>query len=178
MIMNKFLCSLLLGLAVLANANDVLNISTQCNNGSSGSNQYNQPKIGAASCYLTAVSVTPGFDLRLQNESCFFFDSGIKFPGSELNSSLNLQNQSIPIRFVIFEDEKEYNSVQAIVQTAYATRTPVLVIFANPKIKLYELNTFMGSKRKTEKNCYIARDLNNAVTSINCPIQSIQLGAN
>lgn len=160
--------------AVFAIARDVLDISSYCNNGYSASNQYNVPQIADSSCYLNTVAVTPGLDMNILGLSYFFFDTNVDFPGSDLK----LGNQSVPIRFVVFDDEANYNAVQALIQTAYATRAPVTIIFANPKLKKYEFSEFMLSKRKTEKKCYVAKDLNNDVVSINCPIQSILLGLN
>jgi len=90
-----------------------------------------------------------------------------------------MNNKDVPIRFVVYEDEKDYNAIQAIVQTAYATRTAVSIIFENPNIEgnHYDYETFL-TKRKTESKCYVNEDLKGNIAFVNCPIQAIQLSSN
>lgn len=168
--MKKFLIAFMLFFAAFANAKDYLNVNSQCNDGMS-STTVNQLGMSPTSCSLIATKIAPGLDLHLQGEglSMFFFDSFVY---------VTLNNVDIPIRFVVFEDEKDYNAIQAIAQTAYATRTPVSVIFQNPMRAggLYDLATF-NTKRTTEKTCYKSV-VNGSIVSINCPIQSIQLNLN
>ena len=155
---------------VFANANDLLEVSKQCNGALTGT--INRPEIPPASCSVTAKKIAPGFNVSLQGEgpSMFFFDVYV---------DVNLNNKNIPIRFIVFEDEKDYNAIQAIVQTAYAMRSLVSIILPNPTVsmKLYDLSVF-NVKRKTEKACYKSVALDGSIVAINCSIQSIQLSAN
>lgn len=158
--------------AMYAHANDLLDVQKQCNNGYTPTGNYAQPAISETSCVLTATRIAPGFDIHQQtdNPSLFFFDSFIY---------VKMNNKDVPIRFVVYEDEKDYNTIQAIVQTAYATRTAVSIIFENPNIEgnHYDYETFL-TKRKTESKCYVNEDLKGNIAFVNCPIQSIQLSSN
>ncbi len=125
------------------------------------------PGINQGDCRLETTRIMPGFDLNLQaGVTRFFFDTFFSF---QKEGSTN----PLPIRFVIWEDEKEYNAIQAIVQTAYATRAPLTIIFTNPNVKLWNFTDhYINTDRKTSKACYSTGDM------IYCPIKSIQLGSN
>jgi hypothetical protein len=181
--MKWILSVLVLFFAVFANADDVLDVKTQCNNGpissssstSSSSSANRVVGLADTSCYLIATTIRPGFDLPVESDgpSSFYFDQ---------NYSIQLKNvkKPVPIRFVVYEDESNYNAVQAIVQTAYATKAPLSVIFANPTLrsKPYDLDTYLTKKRKKDKNCYTSEDVKEGVIALNCPILSIQLHSN
>lgn len=158
--------------AVYAQANDLLDVQKNCNNGHSETGDYARPAIAETSCFLTTARIAPGFDIHQQtdNPTVFFFDSFVY---------IKMNNKDVPIRFVVYEDEKDYNTIQAIVQTAYATRAAVSIIFSNPKIEdnLYDYETFL-TKRKTDSKCYVNSDLEGNIAFVNCPIQSIQLSSN
>ncbi|MBR6942963.1 MAG: hypothetical protein IKH55_07880 [Fibrobacter sp.] len=174
--MKKILFTIMFVLAVFANADGLLDVNTYCNDGKNPvTNEYNQPGITDTSCVLVATKVNPGFDMPVPVSGgipWFFFDSGttINIPG---------YTKPVGIRFCVFSDEANYNAVQAIVQTAYATRAPVSIIFSNPTRtgKPYDLATF-HARRANDKNCFKAEDLNGDIVSIVCPIESIQLGSN
>ena len=160
-------------ITVFAHANDLLDVQKDCNNGHSKTGDYAQPAIAESSCILTAMRIAPGFDIPQKNDNrptLFFFDTFVY---------MKLNDKDIPIRFLVYEDEKDYNTIQAIVQTAYATRANVSIIFANPNIadNLYEYETFL-TKRKTENKCFVNKDLKGNVAFINCKIQTIQLSSN
>lgn len=160
---------------VSAHASDFLNvldISQQCNNGHVITKIYAQPGISETSCVMNATRIAPGFDLYLQTDypSFFFFDTFVY---------IKINNKDVPLRFVVYEDEKDYNAIQAIVQTAYAKHSAVSVIFANPMLpgNLYDFKSFFA-RRKTEKICYTNNDLNGEIAFVNCSIQAIQLSSN
>ena len=157
---------------VCVHANELLDVQKQCNDGYSATGNYAQSGISETSCVLTATRIAPGFDIHKQTDipTLFFFDSFVY---------VKMNNKDIPIRFVVYEDEKDYNAIQAIVQTAYATRTAVSIIFENPNIEgnHYDYETFL-TKRKTESKCYVNEDLKGNIAFVNCPIQSIQLSSN
>lgn len=136
----------------------VLNVAEQCSLAAG---------VEQNDCRLKTSKIMPGFDLNLQNGATrFFFDS---FFSIQVNGSSN----PLPIRFVIWEDEKEYNAIQAIVQTAYATRTTLSIIFVNPHHETYVFSDdYVNTIRKTSKACYSAGGM------FYCPIKSIQLDPN
>ena len=136
--------------AVFVHANDLLDVQKQCNNGYLATDNYTRPRISEASCVLTATRDAPGFDIHKQTGKStlfFFFDS---FVCAKKN------NKDISIRFVVYENDKDYNAIQTIVQTAYATRVTIEIIFDNPAMTncRYDYVTFL-SKRKTESECYV-----------------------
>ena len=159
---------MLLGLsAVFANAqgtglNHLLDVNSKCSSTSSV-----LPGIEVGECRLDVSKMAPGFELHLQDgRTRFFFES---FYSIKMNVN---DNSGLPIRFVVWEDEKEYNAIQAIVQTAYATRAPLSIVFDNPKKSVYNLDEYyITTTRKREKTCYLKDNI------IYCPIKSIQLGA-
>lgn len=158
------MCTLL---TVVANAQSptgftIIDKNTQCS-----SLQSIIPGIEKGDCRIEATRIMPGFDLNLQaGTTRFFFDSFFSFPKNGTSISL-------PIRFVIWEDEKEYNAIQAIVQTAYATRAPLTVIFKNPDVEFWDFSAdYVDTERKSSKSCYSTGDM------FYCPIKSIQLGSN
>lgn len=158
------MCTLL---TVVANAQSPIGFTIIDKNTQCSSSQSNIPGIELGDCRLEATKIMPGFDLNLQAGSTrFFFDSFFSFPKNGTSISL-------PIRFVIWEDEKEYNAIQAIVQTAYATRAPLTVIFKNPDVEYWDFSAnYVDTGRKSSKSCYSTGDM------FYCPIKSIQLGSN
>ena len=150
-------------LAVITNAQNPIGFTIIDQN----TTHCSAPGINQGDCRLEATKIMPGFDLNLQaGVTRFFFDTFFSFQKEGTTNSL-------PIRFVIWEDEKEYNAIQAIVQTAYATRAPLTVIFTNPNVKLLNFTDhYINTERKTSKACYSTGDM------IYCPIKSIQLGSN
>ncbi len=158
-------------LTVCANANQLFDANSDCNT----SSIINQPDVPKNSCRMLVSRTAPGFNLANSANalSLFFFNS---------NYSISLDKNSglLPIRFVVFEDERDYNAIQAIVQTAYATRAPLSINFSNPTVDILDEDSFMNSKKsgKIEKRCYKVLNSNGKTALIHCPIQSIQLGSN
>lgn len=185
--MKKLLFVFIFIFAIFANA-EYLNTTTQCNNGPLSSNSasssssstssasgYNQSGIPPASCVLATTHIAPGFGLSatVNDPSFFYFDSGYLVNLSGIGNGIR-------IRFVVYEDEKDYNAIQALVQTGYATRAPVHVIFENPTVSVIDYATYKALKKTGNqgKTCYTVSDLNNQVSVLNCPIQAISLDAN
>ena len=173
-------------LAMWAGAEDVLDAGTFCNDGkmheyakADGTKEirYNLPAIPDTSCYLVATEVKPGINISPAGVSLFFFDQNFSF---SLNVKENgvVKKKTLPMRFVIFEDEKDYNAIQAIVQTAYASRGSLSLIFTNPGVKTYDFSTYIQSKRKKESWCYTTTDASGNVIQLQCPVQSVQLFPN
>lgn len=151
-------------------ADELLDVTKNCNKGHSAEGEYVQPGISEASCVLSTSRIHPGFDLDFQKvglPSRFFFDTFV---------NVKMNDKEIPIRFFVFEDEKEYNAIQALIQTAYATRSSVSVIFANPMLSenLYDYETFLTKRKKTKK-CYTNNNIKGVISYVNCSIESIIL---
>lgn len=158
-------------LTISANAYEFFDTKTQCNT----SSEINQPNIPKKSCRMHVVRTAPGFNFANSSDdpSFFFFDSNYSI-------SLDKNSDPLPIRFIVLDDEKNYNAIQAIVQTAYATRAPLSINFANPTTDILDEDSFMNSKKSgtLEKRCYKVANLKGKTILIHCPIQSIQLGSN
>lgn len=158
-------------LTVCANANQLFDANSDCNT----SSIINLPDVPKNSCRMLVSRTAPGFNFADSANalSLFFFDSNYSI-------SLNKNSELIPIRFVVFEDETNYNAVQAFVQTAYATRAPLLINFSNPSTNLLDEISFINSRKSgnIEKRCYKVLNSNGKTALIHCPIQSIQLGSN
>ena len=197
----KKIFSLLFVLVTIVHAYDAFDTSTQCNDGmlgvtsssssknsssssqntsssssskkSSSSSGYNQPEIPPASCSMLATRIAPGFNLSgtASDPSLFFFDTFYY---------IKINNKDLRVRFVIYDDEKDFNSIQAIVQTAYATRAPLSINFPNPMLNVLDYNSYINFKKSGQPKyvCYTVSDLTGLATSLLCPIQSIQLGTN
>lgn len=154
------MCTLL---SVIANAQSPIGFTIIDQN----TTHCSAPGINQGDCRLEATKIMPGFDLNLQaGVTRFFFDTFCSFQKEGTTNPL-------PIRFVVWEDEKEYNAIQAIVQTAYATRAPLTVIFKNPDVEYWDFSAdYVDTGRKSSKSCYSTGDM------FYCPIKSIQLGSN
>ena len=183
--MKKLLFVFIFIFAIFANA-EILNTATQCNNGSFSSNSasssssstssasgYNLPEIPSASCALAATHIAPGFDLSATASNPSDFDSGYLVNLSGIGNGIR-------IRFVVYEDEREYNAIQALVQTAYATRAPIHVVFENPTVNVLDYATYVNLRKigNQGKTCYTVPDLNNQVKVLYCPIKGINLEKN
>ena len=167
--MKKSIFTLLIAMmAVFANAQQDADgliplAQASCNFGPGST--LNVQGIPDTSCSIMVTNIGPGFEVPLPNDGSvqFFFDSGYK---------VNLSgNQKKMIRFNVFENEKEYKGIQALVQTAYATRAPLYVIFVNPLYTNYPFAN-IGSKRSSSQACY------DTGLYYYCPVQAIQLGSN
>lgn len=164
-------------LAVFANAQDIINPERSCNDGKkhlytnqSGTQEmrYNLPNIPETSCVITVEHISPGHNNAPTGTTIFFFDHELK---------IKKDQKDVSIRFVVYNDDVNYNALQALVQTAYAMRSKMTVIFENPTLELLTENEFY-SKRKTTQKCYAVNNLSDEIASINCPIQSIGLERN
>lgn len=135
---------------------------TACNMGSS---QNSNPGIPAESCSITSFKIAPGTNTSLNGSSMFFFDQDVT-----ANLVINGIQKNLPIRFVVYSDEKDYNTVQVLIQTAFASRSSLSVIFVNPLYKLLQSDSHLSNRA-----CYINKDRDGNVININCPIQAIQI---
>lgn len=58
--------------------------------------------------------------------------------------------ENVPLRFIIYSNEPNYHSMQALTQTAFATNAKLSVIFENPELS-QNLTTTAANGRKV---CY------------------------
>lgn len=165
--MKRIILFLLL-LAFFADARDFLN-QFNCNDGikrdydNNGIPRHRNPGIPETSCFIETGAISIGANFMIGGYSSFFLDQEIYF-------KTNANAPEYPIRFVVYSDEKNYNMVQALVQTAYATRARVELIFVNPKYKILSTDSHLS-----DQTCFSNNDSSGKMVSINCPIQSIRL---
>ena len=168
---------LALVLAVLANAQDIINPDKSCNDGQqhqytnqSGTQEtrYNLPNIPKTSCVISAEHFAPGHNNAPTGSTFFFIDQNLK---------IRRNQQDIALRFVVYNDEVNYNAIQALAQTAYATRSKLTIVFENPNLELLTEAQFIANRRTTQK-CFSISNLSGNIASINCPVQSIELDMN
>ncbi|MCF0215763.1 MAG: hypothetical protein HUK21_04760 [Fibrobacteraceae bacterium] len=76
-----------------------------------------------------------------------------------------------PIRFYVHSSDFTYKELQAILQTAYATRSSVGIIYANPSEGGAGLAKDSSLTNVTTQQCRII----DALSALYCPIQSIAL---
>lgn len=148
-------------LAYFAFAQRVLD-QAACNMGNS---QNSNMGIPAESCSITSFKISPGTNTSLNGSSMFFFDQDVT-----VNLVVNGAQKNLPIRFVVYSDEKDYNTVQVLIQTAFASRSSLNVIFVNPFYKILQSDNHLNSQ-----TCYVNKDRGGNAVSINCPIQAIQI---
>lgn len=132
-----------------------------CNSPSDDSNKG----VPGTSCNFVAKTITPGLNAAFAGESAFFFDADVYAP-----MIVDGKSKLIPLRFFSYENDKTYNTIQALVQTAYATRASMNVIFLNPFYTLLE-----SDKHVSSESCYKNKDRAGNFVSINCRVQAIQL---
>ncbi len=172
---------------ICAQANEIFDLESQCNKGelglksssskkassSSSAAGYNHSEIPSASCSMLVTKLAPGFNFseKAGDRSQFYFDTFY---------DVVLNGVTLRVRFFVCDDEKDYNAIQAVVQTAYATRTTLSINFVNPQVNVLNFDEYENLKNKGTlvKTCYFAHDLTQAATTLYCPIQSIQLGYN
>lgn len=148
-------------LVYFAFAQRVLN-QAACNMGNS---QNSNMGIPAESCSITSFKISPGTNTSLNGSSMFFFDQDVT-----VNLMINGTQKNLPIRFVVYSDEKDYNTVQVLIQTAFASRSSLSVVFVNPLYKLLQSDSHLNSQA-----CYVNKDRGGEVVSLHCPIQAIQI---
>lgn len=103
--------------------------------------------IPDTSCWVTSASFSVSMDVNEGDVSVFslqVYDVQLKVDGKEKY-----------VRLTIGSDQPRFNEIQALMQTAYATRSVIAAIFPNPNIE----NT----------SCFINGDL------VYCPIQALML---
>lgn len=130
-----------------------------------GNSENSNLAIPPESCSITSFKIHPGTNTPLNGSSMFFFDQDVT-----ANIMINGTQKNLPIRFVVYSDEKDYNTVQVLIQTAFASRSGLSVIFVNPSYKLLQSDNHLNSQA-----CYLNKDRGGNVVSLNCPIQAIQI---
>ena len=76
------------------------------------------------------------------------------------------------IRFDVKAGEAEYNGIQAVIQTAYATRAPVSILFENPLHHSYSPSDVDAATKRQSGLC-----ADNG-SYFYCPVFAFQLGYN
>lgn len=147
--MTKYILSFIAFLALISfvQANPVCN-----QNNSAGS-----PGVPLTSCYYTFSNFSIGLGAKT-----FFIDTGydVTYKGGKYR-----------LRFGVPSTSAFFNEFQAIIQTAYATKSEVSVIFPN-----YDVTTVGDAIYGiSETECRTNVDNNKNSANMYCPIQSISL---
>jgi hypothetical protein len=109
-----------------ANGYFVYDAANYCNHGSVDASNPRTSGLLATHCVISFNKLTVGFN---PTNHQFFFDTDYKV---KVGVDQNGQDVFRQIRFDVLAGEAEYNGIQAAIQTAYAMRSTVHVIFENP----------------------------------------------
>lgn len=109
------------------------------------------------SCYLKSLSYSIGMD-----RGYFFIDTGY---------DVNYKGHIYRLRLGVTSSSDYYNDFQAIVQTAYATRSTITIIYPNSDVT----SVGNGNYGLTDSECRVNTDNKGKPANMYCPIQSITL---
>lgn len=93
-------------------------------------NDGNSDTIGIpiTSCHAYSENYTFGLILSTDGTPGYYF---VDF--NDITFTIDSE-ENVLIRYIIYSNEVNYNSVQAITQTAFATNSRLHIIFRNPKL--------------------------------------------
>lgn len=97
--------------------------------------------IGKTACHAYTENFTFGLIQSIDGSPSYYFVdfNDVLFTiGSE---------QNVAVRLIVYSNESDFNSIQAITQTAYATNSMLHIIFRNPELQ-QNLNTYGANGRK------------------------------
>ena len=145
--------------------------------GSNTSTQINQARRKPATIFQTSRKLAVLFPPSILHQAITTLQQALHFFFIDQNLKIRRNQQDIALRFVVYNDEVNYNAIQALAQTAYATRSKLTIVFENPNLELLTEAQFIVNRGTTQK-CFSISNLSGNIASINCPVQSIELDMN
>ncbi len=114
--------------------------------------------IPSQSCYERLASYHIGLQV---SDGMFYIDSGL---------DIQFNNKTYRLRFFITSTSNTYNQVQALVQTGYATRRKIEIIYPN-----YAITTVTNANTTALNNinCSTNSDALGNPANMYCPIQAL-----
>lgn len=117
-----------------------------------------------------ATATIPLNDCEMKGLKDYFFGLQNDVFFIHTNISVTYKSKSYKLRFFVTRDAVTYNAVMAIVQTAYASRSKLNVIYPNPDVtSVVNLNAHKFDKDK----CGFNNDGLGNPAHLYCPIESI-----
>lgn len=116
------------------------------------------PGIPTKSCY----EILSSFHIGIQTEDGMFFIN--------TNKDIQYNNKTYKLRFFIKATNSSYNQIQALVQTGYATRSRIEVIYPD-----YAVTTVTNATALDNVNCGTNTDNAGNAAYMYCPIQALSI---
>lgn len=151
----------------------------QCNE-----NNATYPGMEKTSCTVTVTNAGLIFDPGIT------FGDGPKFY-IETKQKMFFNGDTLPLRLYTYEASAGYKDMEAILQTAYSTRSTIYVGYPNPRqdttvnLKRIAKNTYTvgGHTYNLDstvvidllKHCFTNTGLNDSMAFVHCPIQTLEI---